>query len=179
MLRPLDHGTLWFCDPRWLFTSSIQQRIQVVQPQLYLRRKTVLYVKGTPLLSFPLMSIHEILHHLHQHVFCIFRYSLLKFWRLSIQYFMLSGMAHKPLFLMEMQVIVRYGFWNSPRPWKQWLRFARVGVQSTGTWFSFVVCFTSNWANVGIRLGKSCHFLQLSVGQAPRLVNTSNHPEIL
>jgi len=149
-------GTLWSCHPRWLFISYIQQSIQALHPQLFLRSRTVLYA-GTPLLSFALMIMHEILHHLHQHVFCIFRYFLLKFWRLSIQYFM-SDMAHKLLFLMEMQVIVRFGFRNSPRPWKQWLRSVRVGVQSVGTWFNFIVCLTSNWANAGIRLGKQLSF---------------------
>ncbi|XBJ08251.1 hypothetical protein VPH35_013603 [Triticum aestivum] len=63
-------GTLPLCHGHWLCISSTQQSIQVVQPLLILRGRNALYVKSTPLVSFPLMIMHEILHHLlHLQVF--------------------------------------------------------------------------------------------------------------
>lgn len=102
--------------------------------------------------------------------------SLADILRLSIYYFILSEMAQKPLFLVEMQVIVRFGFHNSPCSWKQRLRFVRVEVQSLGTWFSCVVCLTSNWGQMReIGWVSNCHFLQLSDGQVLRLVISSRN----
>uniref|UniRef100_A0A8R7JXF6 Uncharacterized protein n=1 Tax=Triticum urartu TaxID=4572 RepID=A0A8R7JXF6_TRIUA len=57
-------GTLPLCHRHWLFICSTQQSIQVVQPWIILRGRNALYVKSTPLVSFPLMIMHEILHHL-------------------------------------------------------------------------------------------------------------------
>lgn len=126
MLLLLDHGRcLLRLDPCWFFISSIEQSVQVLHPHFIPRGRNIRYVKGTLLLSFALMIMQFAWNStsfapiclLHLQVFLV---DILK--TIYISYFMLSEMAHKLLFLMEMQVIVGFGSRNSPCSLKHGLR---------------------------------------------------------